>query len=65
MQKLPDQQRVSVILSYHDGLSNSEIAKVMETTVPAVESLLKRGRQRLKQLLRQAEGDIRQSLAND
>ena len=42
MQKLPDQQRVSVILSYHDGLSNSEIAKVMETTVPAVESLLKR-----------------------
>lgn len=65
MQKLPDQQRVAVILSYHESMSNSEIAKVMETTVAAVESLLKRGRQRLKQLLRQAEGDIRQSLAND
>ncbi len=65
MQKLPDQQRVAVILSYHESMSNSEIAKVMETTVAAVELLLKRGRQRLKQLLRQAEGDIRQSLAND
>lgn len=65
MARVPEQQRYALILSYHQELSNSEIAEVMETTVPAVESLLKRGRQRLRELLRRSEGDIRQSFAND
>lgn len=65
MAKVPEQQRYALILSYHQELSNSEIAEVMDTTVPAVESLLKRGRQRLRELLRRAEGDIRQSFASD
>lgn len=65
MARVPEQQRYALILSYHQELSNSEIAEVMETTVPAVESLLKRGRQRLRELLRRAEGDIRQSFASD
>jgi RNA polymerase sigma-70 factor, ECF subfamily len=65
MARVPEQQRYALILSYHQELSNSEIADVMETTVPAVESLLKRGRQRLRELLRRAEGDIRQSFATD
>ena len=52
MQRLPEQQRVAVILSYHESMSNGEIAEVMETTVSAVESLLKRGRQQLRDLLR-------------
>ena len=51
MQRLPEQQRVAVILSYHENMSNGEIAEVMDTTVAAVESLLKRGRQQLKDLL--------------
>ncbi|MBR0961989.1 RNA polymerase sigma factor [Bradyrhizobium japonicum] len=59
MQRLPDQQRVAVILSYHENMSNGEIAQVMDTTVAAVESLLKRGRQQLRQLLRKHERDIR------
>jgi len=59
MQRLPEQQRLAVILSYHENMSNSEIAEVMDTTVAAVESLLKRGRQQLRELLRRHERDIR------
>lgn len=59
MQRLPEQQRVAVILSYHESLSNGEIAQVMDTTNAAVESLLKRGRQQLRQLLRRHEQEIR------
>ncbi|SDG55690.1 RNA polymerase, sigma subunit, ECF family [Bradyrhizobium sp. Rc2d] len=59
MQRLPEQQRIAVILSYHENMSNGEIAQVMDTTVAAVESLLKRGRQQLRQLLRKHERDIR------
>ena len=48
MQRLPEQQRIAVILSYHENMSNGEIAQVMDTTVAAVEALLKRGRQQLR-----------------
>ncbi|ABD86435.1 RNA polymerase sigma factor [Rhodopseudomonas palustris] len=59
MRQLPEQQRIAVIFSYHENMSNGEIAEVMETTVAAVESLLKRGRQQLRDLLRRHERDIR------
>lgn len=59
MQRLPEQQRIAVIFSYHENMSNGEIAQMMDTTVAAVESLLKRGRQQLRQLLRKHERDIR------
>jgi RNA polymerase sigma-70 factor, ECF subfamily len=59
MLRLPEQQRIAVILSYHESLSNGDIAEVMDTTVSAVESLLKRGRQQLRELLRRHERDIR------
>ena len=58
MQRLPEQQRLAVILSYHENMSNGEIAEVMDSTVAAVESLLKRGRQQLRELLRRHERDI-------
>ncbi|HVX77506.1 MAG TPA: RNA polymerase sigma factor [Bradyrhizobium sp.] len=61
IRQLPDQQRVAVLMSYHENLSNSEIAELMGTTVSAVESLLKRGRQQLRSLLRRSERDIRQT----
>ncbi len=63
MQRLPEQQRVAVILSYHQNMSNGEIAEVMSTTVAAVESLLKRGRQQLREMLRRFEPDILTSLS--
>jgi len=59
MAHLPDQQRIALILSYTDDLSNSEIAEILGSTVSAVESLLKRGRQQLRHDLRNEEGDIR------
>ena len=58
MQRLPEQQRVAVILSYHENMSNGEIAEVMDTTVSAVESLLKRGLQQLRDMLRRHDLDI-------
>jgi RNA polymerase sigma-70 factor (ECF subfamily) len=64
MHQLPEQQRIAVIFSYHEDMSNSEIAEVMNTTVSAVESLLKRGRQQLKTILRRHERDIRQSFTD-
>ena len=65
MSKLPQNQRIAIILSYTDDLSNPEIAEIMETTVTAVESLLKRGRQQLRQLLRNSERAIRDSFTKD
>ncbi|MGV8831125.1 MAG: RNA polymerase sigma factor [Devosia sp.] len=65
MGQLPEQQRIALILSYTDDLRNAEIAEIMETTVMAVESLLKRGRQQLRHFLRNAEGDIRDSFTSD
>jgi RNA polymerase sigma-70 factor (ECF subfamily) len=45
-------------------MSNGEIAEVMNTTVAAVDSLLKRGRQQLRDILRRHEPDIIHSLSN-
>lgn len=57
--RLPTQQRVAVVLSYYEDLSNAEIAEVMTTSVSAVESLLKRGRKGLREILRHSEQDVR------
>jgi RNA polymerase sigma-70 factor, ECF subfamily len=60
--RLPEQQRIVLVLSYHEEMSNGEIAELLETTVSAVESLLKRGRRRLRELMRHSEGDVRRLL---
>jgi RNA polymerase sigma-70 factor (ECF subfamily) len=54
---LPERQRQAVILRHLEGLSNPEIAKVMEIGVEAVESLVARGKRGLVAALsgRQAE----------
>lgn len=57
--RLPAQQRAALALSYYEEMSNGEIAEIMGTSVSAVESLLKRGRQKLRDLLRRAETDVR------
>jgi len=48
MAELPDGQRTAVLLRRFNELSYDEIAEVMETSVPAVKSLLARARQSLK-----------------
>lgn len=51
IKKLPENQKTAFVLHKVEGLSQAEIAGIMEITVSAVESLMVRARQRLKQLL--------------
>ena len=48
---LPDRQRQAVVLRHIEGLSNPEIATVMDIGVEAVESLVARGKKGLAALL--------------
>ena len=47
---LPDRQRQAVVLRHIEGLTNPEIAEVMEIGVEAVESLTARGKRALQAL---------------
>jgi len=49
--RLPDRQKRAIILSRFEGLSQEQVAEVMETSVSSVESLLVRGKKKLKELL--------------
>lgn len=60
---LPMQQRATLTLAYFDDLGNDDIAEILGTTVSAVESLLKRGRQGLRARMRHAEREVRQLFA--
>ncbi len=60
--RLPTQQRAAVVLSYYEEMTNAEIAEVMGTTISATEALLKRGRQRLREILKRSEVDVRRLL---
>jgi RNA polymerase sigma-70 factor, ECF subfamily len=51
LSKLPDNQRVAFTLSKYDEMSYEEIAMIMDTTVPSVESLIHRAKTNLKKLL--------------
>lgn len=63
MATMPEQQRAALTLAYFDDMGNSEIAEILGTTVQAVESLLKRGRQGLRERMRRSENDVRQVFA--
>ena len=45
---LPARQRTAIALTYGEGLSNAEVADMLDTTVSAVETLLVRGKQNLR-----------------
>ena len=51
LDKLPENQRVAFTLSKYDELSYQEIAEILETTIPAVESLIHRAKNNLKKRL--------------
>jgi RNA polymerase sigma-70 factor, ECF subfamily len=46
--KLPRRQRVALILSKYQGLSQEEVAGILKTTVPSVEALVHRAKQSLQ-----------------
>lgn len=51
LSKLPERQQASFTLFHMDSKSYSEIAEILETTVPSVESLLARAKKNLQKLL--------------
>lgn len=51
LKHLPLRQRLAITLYYHNDLTAAEVAVIMDLKVNAVESLLKRGRQKLRTLL--------------
>jgi RNA polymerase sigma-70 factor (ECF subfamily) len=52
LQSLPENQRMAMILKRFDTLSYDEIAKIMECSVSAVESLLVRAKKNLQEKLK-------------
>lgn len=55
---LPDRQRQAVVLRHIEGLSNPEIAAVMDIRVAAVESLTARGKRALAARLRPERDEL-------
>lgn len=50
--KLPARQRSAIVLTYSEGLSNVQVAEILDTSVSAVETLLVRGKQNLRRALK-------------
>ncbi len=50
---LPERQRTAITLCAYHGLNNRQAAAVLNISVDALESLLARGRRKLKQLFKQ------------
>ena len=48
---LTARQRAAVMLTYSEGLSNAQVAEILDTSVSAVETLLVRGKQNLRRAL--------------
>ncbi|MCK9907944.1 RNA polymerase sigma factor [Microbacteriaceae bacterium K1510] len=51
IEKLPDRQRAAIMLTYSEGMSNAQVADILDTSVSAVETLLIRGKQNLRRAL--------------
>ena len=51
IRQLPEQQQTAFLLQKMEGLSQQEVAEVMNTTESSVESLLHRAKSRLRKLL--------------
>lgn len=49
--QLPERQRIAITLYYNEDLTAAQVATVMDLNLNAVESLLKRGRKRLREIL--------------
>lgn len=49
--QLPDRQRAAIVLVHYQGMTNIEAASILSLSVDALESLLARGRRRLRALI--------------
>lgn len=57
LSSLPDNQKTAFLLSKQDGYSNQEIADILQTTIPAVESLVHRAKKNLQTRLERHYGE--------
>ncbi len=55
---LPERQRAAITLVHYQELGNIEAARIMGISVDALESLLARGRRRLRESLRDLRGEL-------
>ena len=55
---LPDRQREAVVMRHIEGLSNPEIADVMDIGIEAVESLISRGKRALVAILAKRQEEL-------
>lgn len=62
---LPDRQRIALVMTYFEHMSNQQTADVMDLTVDAVESLLSRARRNLKSQLADEWRDMLDELADE
>jgi RNA polymerase sigma-70 factor (ECF subfamily) len=46
--ELPERQRTAIVLTYSEGMTNAQVAEVLDTSVSAVETLLIRGKKSLR-----------------
>ncbi|MEM9350610.1 MAG: RNA polymerase sigma factor [Pseudomonadota bacterium] len=58
LSELPERQREAVVLRHIEGLTNPEIAEVMDISVEAVESLTARGKRSLAQALGKRRAEL-------
>lgn len=58
LDELPDRQRQAVVLRHLEGMTNPEIAAIMEIGVEAVESLTARGKRALTAILAGRKADL-------
>ncbi len=56
--QLPERQREAILLCHFQELGNIEAAAVLELSIEALESLLSRGRRRLRELLLEERPDL-------
>ena len=54
--ELPARQRSAILLTYSEGMTNAQVAEILDTSVSAVETLLIRGKQNLRARLKQTVG---------
>lgn len=51
MMSIPERQRSAIIMCHYQGLSNKDAALILDVSVDALESLMARGRKKLRKLL--------------
>lgn len=62
LDSLPERQRAALILSYYEEMSQAEAARLLEISEEALESLLARGRRKLRELLGAEGRDLLESV---